>query len=161
MPAKGANIQVDAPPQERRVPEGPNGVRIRSVDRTFHTRRGAVAALASKSRDAPAAALVALGGAARAHAPGDAGLAREPAGARAEDGCARDPRRRGGGGARRSGGGDVVAPGPRGGRARGAAPTAASPHRTRGHRAARARARGARDLPMSASSRSGDATLAG
>jgi ABC-type nitrate/sulfonate/bicarbonate transport system ATPase subunit len=62
MPAKGANIQVEAPPQERRVPEGPNGVWIRSVDRTFVSRRGRVTALAGMSLHAAPGEIVAVVG---------------------------------------------------------------------------------------------------
>jgi ABC-type nitrate/sulfonate/bicarbonate transport system ATPase subunit len=67
MPAKGANIQararaVEAPAQEPRSPEGPNGVRIRSVDRVFVTRRGEVAALAGMSLDAAPGEIVAVVG---------------------------------------------------------------------------------------------------
>jgi NitT/TauT family transport system ATP-binding protein len=62
MPAKGANIQVEAPPRERRVPEGPNGVWIRSVDRTFISRRGRVTALAGMSLHAAPGEIVAVVG---------------------------------------------------------------------------------------------------
>ena len=67
MPAKGANIQARlratmAPPHERRVPEGPSGVRIRSVERTFVTRRGEVAALAGMSLHAAPGEIVAVVG---------------------------------------------------------------------------------------------------
>src|ERR1700735_743348 len=67
MPAKGANIQararaVEAPAQERRSSEGPNGVRIRSVERTFVTRRGEVEALAGMSLDAAPGEIVAVVG---------------------------------------------------------------------------------------------------
>ncbi|MEA2197023.1 MAG: hypothetical protein QOJ25_1074 [Solirubrobacteraceae bacterium] len=44
------------------MPEGPNGVRIRSVDRTFHTRHGDVAALAGMSLDAAPGEIVAVVG---------------------------------------------------------------------------------------------------
>jgi len=65
MPAKGANIQararsVEAPAQERRI--DPNGVRIQSVDRTFPTRRGEVAALAGMSLRAAPGEIVAVVG---------------------------------------------------------------------------------------------------
>jgi NitT/TauT family transport system ATP-binding protein len=53
---------VEAPALERRVPERPNGVRIRSVDRTFVTRRGQVAALAGMSLQATPGEIVAVVG---------------------------------------------------------------------------------------------------
>jgi NitT/TauT family transport system ATP-binding protein len=67
MPAKGANIQarmraVDTPPLERPGPDAATGVRIRSVDRTFRTRRGEVAALAGMSLHAAPGEIVAVVG---------------------------------------------------------------------------------------------------
>jgi NitT/TauT family transport system ATP-binding protein len=67
MPAKGANIQVcaravEAPCHEHRVPQGPNGVRIQSVDRTFLTRHGEIAALAGMSLHAAPGEIVAVVG---------------------------------------------------------------------------------------------------
>jgi NitT/TauT family transport system ATP-binding protein len=62
MPAKGANIAIEAPLQECRDPETPNGVWIRAVDRTFVTRRGEVAALAGMSLHAAPGEIVAVVG---------------------------------------------------------------------------------------------------
>ena len=62
MPAKGANIEVEAPPVERRGTQGAIGVRIRSVARTFATRRGEVPALAGMSLHAEPGEIVAVVG---------------------------------------------------------------------------------------------------
>jgi ABC-type nitrate/sulfonate/bicarbonate transport system ATPase subunit len=67
MPAKGVNIQVrsrtvEAPKQERRGEQDPQGVQVVGVDRSFVTRNGEVAALTGMSLHAAPGEIVAVVG---------------------------------------------------------------------------------------------------